>query len=221
MDQSYIYVMISKTPSKFARVIRKAMHIEYNHASLALDENLDEIYAFARYKNRVPVVAGLVRENAGRFTLCQHDDVKIKIFKVPVTQTQFIHIRQVINQILMDGEYHYNLFSALTFPILKGFQTYKAYTCIEFVMNMLVEAGIELEKPTWSYHPEELVAILGEYESYSGKLLEYREFEQDSEQEFFEKSKRITAWKATIAVLAILLYRNVSGFCYNIANMMI
>ena len=221
MKQDYIYIVISRTPSKFAKLIRKTMGIEYNHASISLDEDLEEIYAFARYQNHVPVVAGLVKENASRFTLCQYEDVKIKIYKVPVTEEQYLQSCQDIERIMQDEEYHYNLFSALTFPVFKGFETYKAYTCIEFVMNMLLEAGIELEKPTWSYHPEEIVNILGEYECYSGNLLEYREFEQDPESEFFEKPERIAAWKASAVIMGVLLYRNISGLCANLADMIL
>lgn len=221
MKQNYIYVVISKTPSKFARVIRKTMHIEYNHASISLDDDLEEIYAFARYRNHAPVIAGLVKENASRFTLCQYEDVKIKIYKVPVSMEQFLHIRRIIEQILEDDEYHYNLFSALTFPIFRGFQTYKAYTCIEFVMNMLLEIGMDLEKPPCSYHPQEIVELLGEYEYYSGRLLDYREFEQDPELEFFEKPERIAAWKATVFIMCVLLYRNLSGLCASLAELIL
>jgi hypothetical protein len=212
MEKNYIYIMLSRTPSKFAKVIRKAMQIEYNHASISLDEDLEFLYAFGRYKNCVPVVAGLVKEHASRFTLCKESDVQIKIYKLPVTQEQYEHVSGIIDQILADDEYQYNLFSALTFPVLKGFSTYKAYTCIEFVMYLLAEVGLELEKPVCSYHPQELEEILAGYEYYSGNLLEYREFEQNPEHEFFEKSKRITAWKATAVVLSILIYRNISGF---------
>ena len=43
MKQDYIYIVISRTPSKFAKLIRKTMGIEYNHASISLDEDLEEI----------------------------------------------------------------------------------------------------------------------------------------------------------------------------------
>lgn len=211
MGTNYIYIMLSRTPSKFAKLIRRTMGIEYNHASVALDEDLNHLYAFGRYKNRVPVVAGLVKEHASRFTLCKESDVQIKLYKLPVTKEQYEQICNIIETILEDEEYQYNLFSALTFPVLKGFETYKAYTCIEFVMYLLAEVGMELEKPIYSYQPEELVYLLQEHECYSGNLLEYREFEQDPEHEFFERSKRTHAWKATAAVLVILLYRNLSG----------
>lgn len=212
----YIYVVISKTPSKFAKVIRKTMGVEYNHASLALDENLRQIYAFARYKNQIPVAAGLVKEHPSRFTLCKDEDVKIKIFKVPVSYMQYADICRSIIEIMNDREYQYNLFSALTYPVFRGFETYKAYTCVEFVMNMLLEAGIELHKPTWSYQPQELVELLHEYEIYTGRLLDYRDFVQDPNHEFFKREKRFLAWKVTIIVLATLLYRDLCGFCSNL-----
>lgn len=210
-----IYIVISRTPSKFASVIRKAMKAEYNHASIALDEDLNQIYAFARYKKNIPAVAGLVLEHPSRFTLCKDDEVKIKIFKIPVTESEYDTIKNTIDKILVDKEYQYNLFSALTFPLSKGFETYKAYTCVEFVMNMLVIAGIKLDKPTWAYQPQELVEILEEYEVYTGRLLDYRNFEQNPEHEFFDDVKKRTIFKASAAVVGVLMYRYMTGVYRN------
>lgn len=219
--EKHIYIVVSRTPSKFAKAIRKTMKVEYNHASIALDEDLEEIYAFARFQNNIPVAGGLVKENASRFTLCQEEDVKIKIFKIPVSEEQYQGVQHIIEEILNDEAYMYNLFSALTYPVLRGFETYKAYTCIEFVMVMLLQIGLELDKPACSYQPQDLVEMLKDYEHYTGGLLEYREFEQDPNSEFFEKTSMCKYMKVSSYVMGLLMFRLAMGIYTNMANLVL
>jgi hypothetical protein len=62
-----------------------------------------------------------------------------------VTRQQYLRGKSRILEIRHDGDgYLYNLFSVLLFPIMKGFETYKAYSCAEFVAHMLRTMDIEL-----------------------------------------------------------------------------
>ena len=53
--QKYIYVLLTRTPTKFGALIRKVAKQHYNHASIALDSKFNHIYAFARKKHNTPL----------------------------------------------------------------------------------------------------------------------------------------------------------------------
>lgn len=169
----YVYVVISKTYTNFARTIRAVGGIKYNHASIALDEGLQELYGFGRQKHAALFTGKLVKENISRFTLDKVQNVDVAIFKIPVTEEQYDDIAGFIRLVHEDREYMYNLFSVLTYPLTKGLSVYKAFTCIEFIMYLLTRLGMEFEKPLYAYKPDALMNLLEDDLLYQGNLLDY------------------------------------------------
>lgn len=171
--QRYVYIVISETATRFGYVLRQVGHVKYNHAAIALDEELRELYSFARKQYHTPLIGGLVQETMERYTLSKATDIQVTVFRIPVTLEQYLQIQNGIERIKQDQEYKYNLFSVLTFPLTKGFAIYKAYSCIEFVMNMMKVAGYKLYKPAYQYTPDELLELFAGDIFFQGNLLEY------------------------------------------------
>lgn len=158
-----IYIIISKTPTKFGKIIRKLGHTKYNHASIALDDDLSHIYAFARKKHNAPLLGGLVRESLDRFTLRRDVSVPVMVFKIPVTNRQHNEISNIVNEMLDNKKYVYNLFSVFLHPFLKGFPVKHAYSCIEFVSYVLQYLGFLQDKAACKYKPDDLIYELRNY----------------------------------------------------------
>ena len=139
--QKYIYVLLTRTPTKFGSLIRKIAKQQYNHASIALDDKFNHVYAFARKKHNTPLVAGLVRESLDRFTLKTEEPVPAVIFRIPVKSEQYAFISNLINNMLDNTDYVYNLFSVLSQPVFKGFATpyggyfYTLNSCIKKIQK--------------------------------------------------------------------------------------
>ncbi len=169
----YIYIVISQTHTGFGGRIRKWGKVTYNHAAIALDEKMTELYAFARPKHRAVMLARLVRESAFRYSLGKHSCVNVMIFRIPVTEEQYGWIVDTIHRILNNKAYIYNLFSVLSTPVTGGFYTYRAFSCIEFVMFLLQGVGYSMDKPLYRYRPDDLIGILSDSVFYKGNLLEY------------------------------------------------
>jgi hypothetical protein len=161
--EKFIYIVISRTPTKFGGLVRKCAKQQYNHASIALDEDLSHIYAFARSKHNSPLISGLVRESLDRFTLRKNARVPVIIFKIPVTQEQYDAIYLKIEEMLYNKKYVYNLFSVLSHPFTKGFTVKHAFSCIEFVAYILQYLGFLLDKPACKYKPDDLISELEQY----------------------------------------------------------
>lgn len=208
MSDKNIYIIISKTNTRFGKMIRAFGGIKYNHASIALDRELSEIYSFARQRHSLVLSGKLVRENISRFTLNIATTVDATIFEVPVTNEQYIKVRKLIEEIYNDREYLYNLFSVLTYPLTKGLSVYKAFTCNEFAMYVLKILGHEVKKPLYQYKPDDLLDILSDRIYYQGNLLEYVK-EQTSVTDYFD-GIRVCDIKESIMCISKLLFRTLT-----------
>ena len=136
---------------------------------------MTELYAFARPKHSAVLLGKLVRESVFRYTLGKHPCVNVMIFRIPVTDEQFAWVKDTILRIMNSREYIYNLFSVLSTPLTGGFATYKAFSCIEFVMFLLQGLGYPMDKPLYRYRPDDLVRLLSDTVCYRGNLLEYKQ----------------------------------------------
>lgn len=162
-ETRYVYVFISKTSTKFARCIRRFGKIRYNHASISLDEDFKSVYSFARPRHSAVLLGGLVHESVDRYTLHSDDPVPVVVFKLPVTAEAHAAIAKKIRRMQKDPDYMYNLMSVLTFPLLRGFSTYKSFTCVEFVSYILKSYGYLDKKPCYKYKPDDLLTELADY----------------------------------------------------------
>lgn len=206
----YIYVVISETPTKFGKAIRHFAKIKFNHASIAFDDKLCQLYSFGRYQHKNPLNAGLIREYPERFTLRQYSRVNVRIYRIPVTKDQYTKGKSRILQIKHDDEgYLYNLFSVLFYPIMKGFHTYKAYSCAEFVAHMVRLMGIRLDgdKFNCTYTPEEIGNRVKDWLIFEGNLLDYWTQAPVVSNNFFDTPGYRQTAKTSCSLLARLLYR--------------
>ena len=203
-----IYVVVSSTYTYFGKTIRMFGKIRYNHASIALDDKLQEIYSFGRQKHAALLTGKLVKENISRFTLDKESNVDVTIFKIPVTEEQYRDIRDFIHAVHEDREYLYNLFSVLTYPLTKGLSVYKAFTCIEFIMYLLTRVGMEFGRPLYEYKPDDLLELLRDDILFQGNLLEYVN-EKKTVTNYFDRLS-VPEYKESAVCLSKLLARTVT-----------
>ena len=137
----YIYIVLSRTETGFARTLRNVGHLNYNHSAISLDRDLRELYSFARSEQYGWLTARLVHETTDRYLVNAKNDIPIRVYRIPVTQQQHDWVRRTILEIKEDPKYIYNLLSVLTYPLFGGFSTYKAFSCSEFVAYVLKNLG--------------------------------------------------------------------------------
>ena len=165
-----VYILLTQTQTKFGRCIRTVARQRYNHASIALDSDLTRLYAFARPRHYDLLRAGLVRESLERYTMGNQRPVPAVVYRVPVTEEDYCWVMDTIEKMVDNPEYMYNLFSVLTYPVLKGFSVNRAYTCVEFVAYLLFALGYLGDKPLCEYKPDDLVPILEHFLMYQGDI---------------------------------------------------
>lgn len=197
----YIYIVLSRTETGFARTLRSVGHLNYNHSAISLDKDLRELYSFARSEQYGWLTARLVHETTDRYLVNAKNDIPIRVYRIPVTQQQHDWVRKTIYDIMADPKYIYNLLSVLTYPLFGGFSTYKAFSCSEFVAYVLHHLGYRLSKPQSRYRPDDLQPLLEEYLCYDGKLLEFSSVRTTSDTYF----RPFTMQLLNASVLAVLI----------------
>lgn len=201
-----IYIVLSRTETGFARALRNIGHLNFNHAAIALDKDLKELYSFARSEQYGYLTARLVHETTDRY-LVNASDIPIKVYQISVTREQHDWVRNTIHEIMNDPKYMYNLFSVLTYPIFGGFTTYKAFSCAEFVAYVLQHLGYNIRKPLPRYRPDDLQLLLEDHLCYDGKLLGFTPVRTTSDSYFRPFSMNLLS--CSLVAAFILLRRSI------------
>lgn len=161
-----LYIVFSATEYRIGGFIRAVTRGEYNHVSVALDSDFNEIYSFGRIKRQLPFCGGFVREGAERF--CGEESAAtIAVCAVEISDDRMEAARERISSMCRDADkYVYNMISAACVPIKRRIRIRDSYTCVEFAVSMLRMVGVPVEDTYYSI--DELYQILSKYEIYRG-----------------------------------------------------
>ena len=169
VNQNHIYVVISATPYLLGKTIRGLTREIYNHTSISLDEELTQMYSFARRHFRTPLYGGFVKESSARYHI-NGKSAQIRLCKIPVTQEQYQAIAQKLAHMYQHKErYIYNHISAVGALIHKTIPAKNAYTCVEFCAEILAQAGMDID-PKKYYSIEDMVKLLEDFVIYTGPM---------------------------------------------------
>lgn len=126
-----------------------------------------------RYRHTTPILAGPIKEHSDRLSFRREKTIPCMIYKIPVNDRQYEVGLERIRTIMNEREkYLYNLYSVLTYPILKGFSMPKAFSCSEFVAYILYIMDVQLgRKRISSYTSWYLYEDLKRYVCFVGDVL--------------------------------------------------
>ena len=171
-----LFIILSRTDTFLAKVIRYFTKARYNHVSLSLDPTLNQMYSFGRRYPHNPLWGGFVREskNGGFFKLCRETEVTVLSVAIDEeTHRNILRHLQYMNEHRFS--YHYN-YLGLFFAIFNiHFKpTSHTYFCSEFAKEILIYHNIEgasvlKEVPK----PMHFLSIPNTTEIYTRKLTHY------------------------------------------------
>lgn len=190
-NKKNIYLIFSITTTKVGKMIRKVTKYPYNHVSFSFLPDLSVIYSFARHYKDTPLYAGFVREGSKRY--CDSSGLaQIMVCAVPVTGEQYDAAVEYIREVSENNKkYLYNLLSAAFVPMHKRIYVDRAYTCIEFAIEMLAHCGIEgAPDPNRFCSIEEMTEKYRKYAIFEGPFTDYRGAVSDCED--YERRNAIT-----------------------------
>jgi len=168
-----VYILLTDTGTVLTRIIKFFTKEPLNHASIAFDPELFEVYSFGRKKPLNPLVAGFVKENirSGIFT-----DATSAIYCRSITEKQY---QQMISRIKKmeenKNDYKYNFLGLVAVLFNKEIDRKNAYFCSHFVATILDESGIQItnKKPLSLVAPHDLQKLSCFQLIYQGKFSSY------------------------------------------------
>lgn len=163
-QNNYIYIVLVRAITGLGKFARFTSNYEYTHTAVCLDEKLDKFYTFSRRKHYSPFDCGFMIETIDCYAFGNNKNVKLKIFKVPVSIENKKKITDFINKVSNDQDYIFNFFSMITMPIFHGFKIYKTHNCMTFVGKIIeLSKSVKMNKPYHKYNIKEIDVLLTEY----------------------------------------------------------
>lgn len=164
MQNNYIYVVLVKALTGLGKFARLTGKYEYTHIAVSLDEKLDKFYTFSRKKHYSIFDCGYMVETLDCYAFGKNEKVKLKVFKIPVSQENKKEIEEYIKNVSTDSKYIFNFYSMITMPIFHGFKIYKSHNCMSFVSKIIeLSKKVEMIKPYYKYNIKELDNLLTDY----------------------------------------------------------
>lgn len=199
-----LYVMVSRTETGIARIIRAVSRYPYNHVSITLDDTLRSWYSFARYVQSAPLYSGFVRESAER--LCaESGDVKVKVYRVSIPEINAARLEQLM-PLAGDPESGliYNHFDAVANAMGYHIPVPRCHTCLSFACEILDQQHTSIES---------LCEALNQNLIYEGDLSKLTAPDGNLEDAYFAPMSWVQGSVHSAVQLGILAMRTVSHGC--------
>lgn len=174
-EKRQLYIVLSRTGTNLSKVIRFVTKARYNHVSLSIDPELNEMYSFGRRFPRNPLWGGFVQESKNCGFFKRFHETEVKVLAVDIDESTYQDIRSEFNY-MRDHKflYHYNYLGLVLAAFNIHFKPEYTYYCSEFAKEILVnhniEGATELKKVPQPIH---FADIPNTTEIYTGKLTKY------------------------------------------------
>ncbi|HIY57527.1 MAG TPA: hypothetical protein H9829_04935 [Candidatus Tetragenococcus pullicola] len=167
-----IYLILTDTGTVLSNCIKLYTKDDYNHASLALDPELHNVYSFGRKQLNNPFIGGFVKED---FNQEFFSSAKCQIYQITLDQEQLeIIYHHLIAFKLKQNELHYNFLGLLGIALKQNWHRSDAYFCSQFIAYLLEQSTVmHFSKPCYLMTPTDLVQNLQTELVYEGLLANY------------------------------------------------
>ena len=171
-----IYIVLSFTGTVLSRIIKFYTKNEFAHVSVALDEELEEMYSFGRLNPYNPILGGFVHEGVNRGTFKRFWRTRARLLSLDVTEKQYKKLQKTIVYFIENREkYKFNFIGLASVGINKRIVRKNTLYCAEFVRHVLKSAGITVinDLPKM-IKPEDFKNLKGTEVEYEGPLRKYK-----------------------------------------------
>jgi len=151
-----VYILLTDTKTTFSKVSKMITGDPYNHISIMLNYDFDNIFTFS-IRNGLNKSGGFLREDRQDLRGSRYS-----LYKMSVTDDVYLSIRNRIDNYFKNvNETTYNHFGIINAVLKQGVfkDEDKSMICSQFVATVLRESGIELFKnrPLSTVRPYEFV----------------------------------------------------------------
>ena len=167
-----IYILLSRTETAPARVIRAVTNSYYSHTSLSLYPRTDHFYSYARRHVDLPMFAGFVSENIHTKVFARYPNAPCAVYAFDVSDRSYERAKKLIAYFRKNKKIAtYSFLGAyamkLGIPIKRKYK----YTCSQFAAYVLYYSkAVKLPKDPYLMFPDDFPKIKGARLVYEGLL---------------------------------------------------
>jgi hypothetical protein len=167
------------TDTIVARAIRFLTGKPYCHSSLALDEELTDMYSFCRDKKEYPLPASFNKENINTQVFGLYKNIPCEIYRLELSDEQHEKLTTTMRHFIVNKDlYKYNLTGFILMGLHIPYRFRYKFVCSVWVAFVLGKSGIEhnFKKHLSLIEPEDLRYIEKAELFYRGNLKDYHDF---------------------------------------------
>jgi len=175
-----IYIVLTQTKTYPTRAIKLYTKEPFAHASIAFDENLEEMYSFARRGKYNPFNAGFIREYIDRGVFGRFKSTRCSIYRLYITERQYQNLRKEIDIFVRNkNSYSYNYLGLIAAAFNIPVRSKSRYFCSQFVAYVLEKSGINIFSKSYALvKPRDIRTNPYLIPVYEGMLSQYRLYRQ-------------------------------------------
>lgn len=170
-----IYIVLTQTGTALSTIAGLLTHKKYNHASISMDIELNQLYGFGRLNPYNPFWGGFVHEGIDVGTFKRFKRTVAQIYEKEVTDKQYeLMINEIKNIELHKKEYSFNILGLIMVLFNKKVIKKNSMYCAEFVCHILKTGNVDISKVDYIVKPEDLRKIDDMKLIYDGVLKQYK-----------------------------------------------
>ena len=171
MSETKVYLLFTNTGTMLTRLIKLYTRDSLNHASIAFDEQLQELYSFGRKKPYNPFIGGFVKEQVGEGII---KNAECAVYSLSVSKEEYEIMKAEVKKIEQrKDQLKYNLMGLFAIVFNQTWERENAFFCSEFVATVLNRKDGLLNKVPCLITPQDLLNIENLELVYKGKLEYY------------------------------------------------
>ncbi len=169
-----LYIVLTQTGTMLSRILKFVTGAEYNHASVSMSEDLEQMYSFGRLHPYNPFWAGFVKESPHTGTFKRFSKTRAVVLSVEVSEEAYDAVTALLARMEEDHtHYHYNYLGLFLASVHLHRTKANCYYCSEFVKKICytgrVRGAWRLKPITQPIH----FLQLPHQELYCGRLCDY------------------------------------------------
>lgn len=168
-----VYIVISQTGTLFSRLLALYTKDPYNHASIAFDSSLEEMYSFGRRRRYNMLDCGFIKESITGGLFVFFPQARCCVLEIPVTDDEYTAIREEVDCFCRNfKKYRYNLLGVFTYIFGKSLVREDFYFCSQFVSYLLNRTSFWKCDPQFT-RPMDFLSIPNRNIIFEGKIIEF------------------------------------------------
>jgi len=149
------YLILSRSNTVMAQLVRLFTRKYYSHASIAFDESLDEFYSFGRKHPLLMFPAGFISEGIHTGYFGVYPKTKVKVLKGQVTEDEYDLLKEHLNEFISAWDwYRYDVAGLFNLVFKKPSVRARNYTCSGFTAHIFRDI-LEFDKNYSLVEPED------------------------------------------------------------------